>query len=354
MAGVGTNIQELVEEYVNNKDFSGTVLVKQGDNIIFEGAYGYAHKGFKVPNNINTRFDTASITKLFTAAAVFQLIDNKKLSFNDKILDILDLKDTTISKEVTIYHLLNHTSGIGDDADEEAGEDYEDIWKQKPNYMVRETEDFLPQFIYKTPNFMPGKGHRYCNVAYVLLGLAIEKVTGLKYRDYIIENIFKPAEMMNTEFCSMDGIFENVAEGYSKVEDGNGDFLGWRKNIYSYPPIGSPDAGVYTTVKDLDKFIRALRSEKLLSSAMTKEIFNIQMLVRELELFNQMECYGFGALQSKEGETICYYKTGVNAGVANMFSYYPKQDATVVLLANQTCNVWALNREIHKTVMDNL
>lgn len=95
---------------------------------------GYSHIGHKVENNVLTKFDTASITKLFTAVSIFQLVEKKLLSLNDKVLDIIDIGETTISKEVTIYQLLTHTSGIGDDADEEAGEKYEDIWKEKPSY----------------------------------------------------------------------------------------------------------------------------------------------------------------------------------------------------------------------------
>lgn len=73
---------------------------------------------------MRTRFDTASITKLFTAVSIFQLIEKKLLQLNDKVLDIIDIGKTTISREITIYQLLTHTSGIGDDADEETGETY--------------------------------------------------------------------------------------------------------------------------------------------------------------------------------------------------------------------------------------
>ncbi len=75
------------------------------------------------------RFDTASITKLFTSVATLQLIDQGLLSFDTSVIDFLGLKDTAISPDVNVFHLLTHTSGIGDDAEEEAGEDYEDLWK---------------------------------------------------------------------------------------------------------------------------------------------------------------------------------------------------------------------------------
>ncbi len=105
----------------------------------------------------DTRFDTASVTKLFTSLATLQLIDQDLFDLETRVIDFLNLKGTTISKEVNVFHLLTHTSGIGDDSEEEAGEVYEDLWKTKPNYSVTITADFLPQFIYKPANFPPGK-----------------------------------------------------------------------------------------------------------------------------------------------------------------------------------------------------
>jgi CubicO group peptidase (beta-lactamase class C family) len=94
-----------------------------------------------VPNNLDTRFDTASVTKLFTAIATLQLIDRELLTFDTPVVERLGLEDTPLSKDVTVFQLLTHTSGIGDDADEEAGERYEDVWKSKANYSVLETRD---------------------------------------------------------------------------------------------------------------------------------------------------------------------------------------------------------------------
>lgn len=84
-----------------------------------------------------------------------------------------------------------------------------------------------------------------------MLGLVIEKITGRKYREYIKENVFNKIGMSSTGFYSMDGVNENVAEGYAEICNEKDEVIGWRKNIYSYPPIGSPDSGAYTTIADL-------------------------------------------------------------------------------------------------------
>ena len=113
-------------------------------------------------------FNTASVTKLFIAVATLQLIERGLLAFDTPVIDFLGLQETSITRPVNVFHLLTHTSGIADDAEEESGEDYADIWKTRPNYAVTETADFLPQFAHKPPNFPPGQGCRYCNCSYVL------------------------------------------------------------------------------------------------------------------------------------------------------------------------------------------
>lgn len=341
-------IKEIFDKYAKENNFSGAALVKCGDITLFHEAYGDAHKGFKIKNTVTTKFDTASITKLFTAVGILQLIDKNLISFEDKVLDILDIKDTTISKQVNIYHLLTHTSGIGDDADEEAGEDYEDIWREKPNYSVRETVDFLPQFIHKEPNFEPGEGCRYNNVAFVLLGLVIEKITGQKYHEYIKENVFEKIGMKNSGFYSMDGVNENVAEGYAEICNEKDEIIGWRKNIFSYPPIGSPDGGAHTTVADLDLFGRELYNGRVLSKAMTESLFTPKVVNKKYEKFTAMMGFGYEFIVKNDNNNDVIYvtKDGCNAGVACKFNYYPSIDTTLVVLANQDCNVWALAREV--------
>ncbi|GCD11166.1 serine hydrolase domain-containing protein [Clostridium tagluense] len=350
------NIQEQVKqifnEYAKENNFSGAALVKKGELTLFHEAYGDAHKGFGIKNTITTKFDTASITKLFTTVGILQLIDKDLISFEDKVLDILDIKDTNISKEVNIYHLLTHTSGIGDDADEEAGEEYEDIWREKPNYSVRETVDFLPQFINKKPNFEPGKGCRYNNVAFVLLGLVIEKITGRKYREYIKENVFEKIGMKDTGFYSMDGVNENVAEGYAEICNEKDEVIGWRKNIYAYPPIGSPDSGAFTTVADLDLFVRQLYNGRVLSKAITEDLFTPKVVHTKYEKITHMMGYGYEFIVSNDNNEVIYItKDGCNPGVACKFNYYPSIDTTLVVLANQDCNVWDLAGKVEKILI---
>jgi CubicO group peptidase (beta-lactamase class C family) len=349
-------LERYMQQRAEQDAFSGVVLITQGSSQLFAGAYGYASRSWKVPNTLTTRFDTASVTKLLTAVATLQLIDQGVLAFDTPVIDFLGLQGTAISHEVNIFHLLTHTSGIADDAEEESGEVYADVWKTRSNYMVIETIDFLPQFAYKPPNFAPGQGCRYCNCSFVLLGLLIEKVSGLSYRDYVRQHIFAPVGMLHSDFFRVDEVNENVAEGCDPLHDEHSAIVSWKKNIYSYPPIGSPDGGAHATASDLDLFLRKVKAGALLSPQSTAAFFTPQVLYRGHEAWD--EKYGYG----RYGYALCFAvddigkvlfaeKEGMNAGTSAVIRHYPDQDINVVLLANIQNGVWEPVRTIHRLMM---
>ena len=331
--------------------YSGVVLITQAQETLFAGAYGYASRAWKIPNTLETRFDTASLTKLFTAVATLQLIDRGLLAFDTPVVDFLGLEGTAISPEVTVYHLLTHTSGIGDDAEEEDGEVYEDLWKRKANYLVTETADFLPQFVHKPANFPPGRGCRYCNCSFVLLGLAIEKVTGRRYREYVREQVFAPAGMTHSDFFRLDRVHENVAEGADPIRDEGGRVVGWKKNVYSFPPVGSPDSGAHVTAGDLDRFLRAVQAGALLSPRLTQAFLSPHVHYRDREGWTMKYGLVFWFYVDAEGEVVCYQKEGVNAGVSGAMRYFPARDLNVILLSNMEEGAWDPMWKIHEMVV---
>lgn len=349
-----TKIEELFKNYYKTQNFSGAALIKKGDNILLQKAYGYAHRGFKVKNAIDTKFDTASVTKLFTAVSVLQLVDRGLLSLDAKITDLLDLKGTKIPADVTIRHLLTHSSGIADDADEEAGEKYEDLFIDKPNYSIRQNKDLLPQFVYKEPNFKAGTEIRYNNCAFVLLGLVVEQVSGVSYDEYVTDNIFKVCKMTRSGFNSKDDADSDIAEGYFDANE-NDETMKWTKNIYSYPPVGTADGGAITTVSDLDLFMRSILSEKLLSKSLTKEILTPQIPIeKKYDWGKIMNGFGFHFLYDNQDKLMRIYKEGSNPGVGAMFAYYPSIDTTSIILANQTCDIWRLHWEVEQNLIDDV
>lgn len=341
-------LERYFQQRTQQEAFSGVVLITQGGSQLFAGTYGYASRSWKVPNSITTRFDTASVTKLFTAVATLQLIDRRLLAFDTPVIDFLGLGGTAIPRAVTVFHLLTHTSGIADDAEEESGEQYADIWKTRPNYAVTETADFLSQFAYKPPNFPPGQGCRYCNCGYVLLGLLIEKASGLSYRDYVRQQIFAPAQMLHSDFLRLDLTHEEVAEGCDPLHNEQGAIVAWKKNIYSFPPIGSPDSGAHVTASDLDRFLRKIKTGSLLSAQATAAFFTPQVLHHTQENWKQMYGYGMEFAVDGAGNVLFAEKEGINAGVSALIRHYPDRDINVVLLSNMQMGVWEPLRTIHR------
>jgi CubicO group peptidase (beta-lactamase class C family) len=332
-------------------EFSGVVLITQGPAPLWSGAYGCASRAWPVPNTLDTRFDTASITKLFTAIATLQLIDQGRLTLDTRVIEHLGLSGTTISPDVTVRHLLTHSSGIADDADEESGESYEALWQTRCSYLVRTTADFLPQFIHKPPNFPPGQGCRYCNVGYVLLGLLIEQAGGLPYRDYVRRHIFAPAGMASSDFFAMDRVHRNVAEGADPLRDEAGQLTGWKRNIYSFPPIGSPDAGAHVTAADLDRFLRQVQAGRLLSAVLTEAFFTPQVLHSRHDGWDEWYGYGLWFHMDPARQIVHYQKEGINAGVSGLIRHYPRPDLNVVVLSNMEDGAWKPMREIHRCVV---
>ncbi len=245
-----------------------------------------------------------------------------ELDLETSIHHYVDLEGTTISPAVNLLHLLTHTSGIADDADEEAGESYEDLFLDTPNYSLIETKDFLPQFVHKEPLAPPGVDCRYCNVGYVLAGLAIEKVTGLSYREYVFDYVFGPAGMADSGFYDRRDAAPRVAEGWEQHEDGT-----WFSNIYSYPPIGSPDGGAHVTAPDLVRFIQAVRGGELLDAEYTEEFFVPQVEhIGTSSLAAEATWYGFGLEfdMNEDGSVRSYYKEGINVGASRHHPPLPR------------------------------
>ena len=300
---------------------------------IFAEASGFATPRWRVPNTLDTRFDTASITKLFTSVATLQLVGAAKLELDASIHDYVDLGGTGISEDVTLRHLLTHTSGIADDADEEDGEDYSLLFIDKPCYSIMETTDFLPQFVHKEPRAAPGVQCRYCNVGYILAGLAIERVTGRTYRSYVTSEVFGRAAMKGAGFFDRRDAEQNVAEGWDPTPDG-----GWKANIFSYPPIGSPDGGAQVTTADLMRFLDAVRGGEMLPAHLTELFFTPQVQHPD------STWYGFGL----EFDGSMYSKEGINPGASGKLIHYGAVGVDAVVLSNTALGAWPVVAELDR------
>jgi hypothetical protein len=149
----------------------------------------------------------------------------------------------------------------------------------------------------------------------------------------------------------MDRVHPNVAEGCDPIRDEGGAVLGWKRNIYSYPPIGSPDGGAHVTAADLDRFLHAARAGQLLSPELTGAFLAPQVLYRAREGWAQMFGHGLWFHVDRADRVVFYQKEGVNVGVSGLIRHYPGRDLSITLLSNMEEGAWEPIRRIHELVV---
>jgi CubicO group peptidase (beta-lactamase class C family) len=250
-------LDNLVVGLVAMDDFSGVVLVARGETPLIWKAYGFASREYGALNRIDTRFNLGSINKVITRVAIEQLAGKGALGLDDTLGKYLpDYPNTDAAEKVTIRQLLDMTSGIGDFF----GEKYDDTPKNK----IRDLGDYLPLFADEPLLFEPGTDNRYSNGGYVVLGLIVEKASGMSYFDYVRENIYTPAGMESTDHFMADMFVDNLASGYTRTWDGEDHpDEPRRSNIYTRPARGSSAGGGYSTADDLLSLVLALKADKL-------------------------------------------------------------------------------------------
>jgi D-alanyl-D-alanine carboxypeptidase len=263
-------IDHLVNALVDEDEFSGVVLVARGDAVLFRNAYGLASKEYHFANRPDTRFNIGSINKIITRVAIEQLIARGTLAYDDKIGKYLpDYPNREAAAKVTIRELVDMTSGIGDFFGEK--------FAATPKDRIRDLADYLPLFAAEPLLFEPGTDTRYSNGGYVVLGLIIEKASGMSYFDYVRDNIYKPAGMENTEHLMADIPTDNVASGYTRNwDDKEHPGEPRHNNIYTRPARGSSAGGGYSTADDLLKLTLALQADGL-SAPETAKMFSGNM-----------------------------------------------------------------------------
>jgi CubicO group peptidase (beta-lactamase class C family) len=247
------SVRAFLEGQTKADEFSGVVLIAKDSRILFHEAYGLADRDKKIPNRKDTKFNLGSINKNFTRVAIHLLARQGRLSLDDPIKKFLpDYPNAQAAEKVTVRHLLNMTSGIGDFF----GSSFDATPKEK----IRTLQDYLPLFADLPLEFEPGTDNRYSNGSYIVLGLIIEKVSGVDYYAYVRENIFKPCGMLNTDSFARDDDAPNLALGYT-LEGGQG---GARiLNHATLPGRGSSAGGGYSTAEDMLKYALALKDKKV-------------------------------------------------------------------------------------------
>lgn len=223
--------------------FSGTVLVARGNETLLQKSFGLADKERGTANAVDTRYNLGSINKIFTHVALLQLRRDGKIDFSKTLRTYLPDYPSTIADQITIRQLLEMSSGMGD----VFGPEYDAMPKER----LRTLSDYLPLFADKPLEFEPGTRRRYSNAGYIVLGLVIEKLSGMSYYDYVKAKIFTPAGMSDTDSYPADARTPRRATGYAGAKHD-------KTNLDTLPGRGSSAGGGYSTAGDMLRFTRAL------------------------------------------------------------------------------------------------
>jgi CubicO group peptidase (beta-lactamase class C family) len=309
------NIDRLLDELIKADQFSGVIMVARNGKPVYQRASGTANKTWNMPNRIDTKFNLASIGKMFTAVAVAQLVEQGKLSYEDSLGKWLpDYPNKEISGKVTVHHLLSHTSGLKEATATDS------LFRRG----FRTIKDYLPTAPGDTLKFEPGAKLDYSNYGYFLLGAIIEKVSGEDYYAYVREHICKPAGMTNTDSFELDTEPANLATGYMDAPNNTR-----RSNAFMLPVKGVPSGLGYSTAGDLVKFNRALLDGKLLNKKSLETVWTGRMNYNEPD-----SQYGYGFIVKRYNGARVIGHGGGWVGITNKFDMYPELGYTVVILNN--------------------
>jgi D-alanyl-D-alanine carboxypeptidase len=309
---LATKLDEFISAYQKNRAFIGSALVAKGGKVILEKGYGMANVELAVPNGPDTKFRLGSITKQFTATAILQLEEQGKLSVNDAACKYFDQCPESW-KGVTIHHLLSHTSGIPSYTS--------DPQFPKPKFMrvpLSPTEILLLSKE-KPLDFQPGEKWSYDNSGYIFLGVIVEKVSGEKYADYLKKHVFGPLDMQDSGYDDTATVLKNRAAGYRSASVADG----FRNADYLDMSLPYAAGSLYSTVRDLYRWDRALYTDKVLSKASREKMWTP---------VKNNYAYGWGVNQSHNHKQIGH-GGGIN-GFVTFIGRYPDDDAVVIVLSN--------------------
>lgn len=320
-------------EHLLPADFSGCALCREEDALPFERAYGFANIPDRIPNRVDTRFGTASAGKVFVAVGILQLIERGELSFASTIGELLPIDWKAVDRDITVRELLCHTSGIPDYFDESVMDEYEELWRDFPNYRIRRNGDLFPLFIGKPMMYPRGERFQYNNTGFVVLAQIIEQVTGTPFDRWLEKNVFLPCGMTRTGYYELDRLPEGCANSY--IFDGGEP----RTNIFCIDAKGTGAGGAFTTVGDVARFWGALLSFELLSPAMTNDMLTVHAR-------GDGESYGLGIWLAETSRGIIPYFEGCDPGVSFISGYDRDAGRLLVLVSNTGHDVWSVWRRV--------
>lgn len=325
---VTAQIDDIFQPYASQDAPGMAVIALRNGNVVFQGAYGIADLERHTPVTSKTDFRLASLTKEFTAMGIMLLAHENRLRYDDPITRFF-LEFPAYGKQITVRHLLNHTSGLLD---------YEDIYAEQTRGIPEEKipqihDDEILRIMEKqtATKFTPGTRWEYSNTGYALLAMIIERVSGQTYPKFLRDHIFRPLHMDNTvAYVNGMNTVPNRAFGYRRSKDGKG----WEFSDQSPTSAVLGDGGIYTNVEDMAKWDAALRKHALLSAAeMQAAITPVPFPAKGPH--DEPAQYGFGWFVDPYKGHPRMWHYGETCGFLTSIQRLTDEGITVIVLANR-------------------
>lgn len=323
-------LEQELDNFLQTEDFQGVALISQGEALLYHKGFGLANREHGIPNTQSSVFRIASVTKQLTAVAILHLQDQGLLDVSEDIGKFLP--DFPNGEKITIHHLLAHTSGIPE------------IHKLDNFMNIKSVSSFYEKLIEHIEtsqdsfDITDGEFH-YSNSGYIILGMIIEKVSGMTYETYIRENLLNPLEMSKTAYDHSQNIVSGRASGYVFKD---GAYYNSKSIDMSLPFAAG---GYLSTAQDLFFWNLALHEGKVLS----KKSYESLTSVHSRNPYKGI-AYGYGLFIGSSNPgftdlgTPVYGHFGNINGFRSACIYYPKSRITIILLTNlQTTNLHTIH-----------
>ncbi|GAA3659297.1 serine hydrolase domain-containing protein [Nonomuraea antimicrobica] len=346
----GGELDRHIKALADKDEFSGTVLIAHRGRQVLARAYGWADKEKKVQNKIDTIYPLASASKPFTGLAVVQLVQRGKLKFYDLVSKYIDGLPAPMAQQITVHHLLTHTSGLGDarrPGEKPPSEKVHDSYEEQMAEFWTNLKTFELEFT-------PGARKAYSSMGYILLGELVAKVSGMSFQDYVRQNIFLPSGMKSSGYYNRrqwltderlahpymyqaDGTrvdaVRNLDKGsvYGEAGQGSNSARGW---------MGTGGGNGFATAPDLVRFALALQAGKLTARPYTELFVNGKISAKPLKedtsgsLVRGESFQAYGPVAPIYNNQRLITHGGGAGGISTSWSFYIDMDWAAIVLCN--------------------
>ena len=316
------NIDTLFESYSYHNRFIGSVLISKDNHIIYQKSFGYANVDERKKNTEKSIFSIASLTKSLTAVGVMKLVEDGNLTLDTTISTYFPDFMPDFSKEITIQHLLNNSSGI----EANIGRTDDNGNGLMPEETAITFNEVLEKFKDSKLKFEPGTGYDYNNFGYLLLANIIEIVSGQSYANFMEQAVFKPAGMKNTSIAFFNSLNQK-AQPYLGL--GMTEFKKFNSPFHSSWLKGAADMN--STTIDLFKFMQALDNGTLLKPTSANKLYTSTQAMGVNEMAS-----GLGWVIDKKGDEKWLYNNGLLPGYASVMGTLSEKNIKIIILSNAT------------------